>query len=308
MVMKIKMERRNNSPLLVQIVGVVLLLVALLRLFGLTVPTLAVALISVIAALISLADLLELVKEDKKYADRTEKFALCLFGLSLLVWFSSYTYPLNFDWVPVVGDAATLLGLGLVIYIYGYRERKIQNNIKQEEAKKLEEKEQEKKKLEELKEAKWKVTLNEYEEMNNINRSIIQLQDIDEETLPLHKLHNGWATLSFSLTTYFNELEGPFFDGVNREVYREFLICLNDLSKNIDNIIDPDHPIYIANLKVGTEKIAISRYNMLRGRGYKPSDEQVNIILHKRKEVLSSWTKVKSLILKRYEKEEVKRT
>ena len=276
-----------KSVYVVLAVGIIFVFSSFFRLIGFSVPSLVVALISVIAALISLSDLLEITKY-KKNVNAIQFLALVLLIVSMIIWL--FLPSINFDFVTTIGDSFTILGLGLVIGFYGLKEI-LEHNLNKvtENSKDI------------LSNCKFKITLNEYEEMMKINDIIERLKKLDQDIIPYNKLHNGWSFLSDSLAEQWNSWEGPFFDGINRKKYYTFLLVLDSVAEQIGNTSDAyNYRTYsYRNVEMWNETIEITIQPKINNR-YAASMKQLTEEIHKS---LLLWQDVKDSVIIRYEKE-----
>ncbi|MCY9373799.1 APC family permease [Bacillus sp. T17B1] len=277
---------KSKSAYVVLSVGAIFLICSICRLFGYLFPSIVVALISVIAALVSLSDVLEITRF-KKYGIYVQLTALLFFILSMTLWLLPIN--LNFPLAQSIGDSFTLLGLGLVIGLFGLKEILEHNNKKVIH-----------KPNETLKKCKYNITLNEYEEMMKLNDIIERLKKLDQDVFPYNKVHNGWAFFSDSLVEHWNAWRGPFFDGINREKYYEFLSELDRVSGEIGDITDTDYCLFShRKIEMWNEDIEITiqpRINNMYLASIKDIAEELD-------KAISLWAKVKEQVTKRYEKQ-----
>ncbi|EKN71592.1 hypothetical protein BABA_00735 [Neobacillus bataviensis LMG 21833] len=276
-----------KSAYVVLAVGIIFVISAIFRLFGFLVPSLVVALISVIAALISLSDVVEITRF-KKYGGIIQIVALVLFIFSMTIWL----FPINLksDIVQAIGDSFTILGLGFVIGLFGFKEILDQRREKNIE-----------KPNEKIENYKFRITLNEYEEMMRLNDIIVRLTKLDQDIFPFNKVHNGWALFSDSLSEHWNRWGGPFYDGMNRKKYYEFLLVLDRVAEKIGNVADADDYRTIRHTKVEMwgELLEITIQPRINNR-YLDSMNDLTEEIHK---ALLLWDEFKDLVNKRYEKE-----
>ncbi|OXS76980.1 DNA-binding protein [Lysinibacillus sp. KCTC 33748] len=271
-----------KSGIIVIAIGLIFVIAAICRLFGYSVPSSVVALISVIAALISLSDVLDITKS-KKYTVYVQGMALILFVIAMIMWlFPNLANSLS---LPSIGDVFTILGLGFVISLYGWKEIL------------------ESKKVNEIKvnnEYKFKLTEFEYNEMMQLNDIIERLKNLDREFFPYNKVHDGWAQFSDSLAEHWNRWKGPFYDGMNRKNYFEFLRVLDQTAEKIGDVADPDYRKFNTRIvKMWEDSIEVTCQPRMNNIHIASMDDVSKEI----QKVLILWDEVKNPITKRYEKE-----
>nr|WP_311230765.1 APC family permease [Bacillus wiedmannii] len=214
------------------IIGCLFILVGFSRFLGFEIDPFIVSLISLFAGLISLADLIG-ITPCKNLGVVVQGFAYTLFGILMFLWL--LRIKINFSNVQELGDAGTIIGLGLVILFIGFKEKLEKSNLQEEtviETQLTGTKENEPAK--ELRYYKYQIVLDEYENMMKINDIIKNLRKIDQDSLPYNKVHNGWALLSDCL----NEGWNPFFDGIHKEKYYIFLNELNSITTKLGHCAD----------------------------------------------------------------------
>ncbi len=283
----------KRSAYIVLGIGAMFCIVAVFRLFNFEVSGFVVAIFSLTAALISLSDLLEITRY-KNYVIRVLILALVIFigALTILV----LKIEVEFPFISNMGDSFTLIGLGLVIVLYGLKELIEKDEIipLENEIKPLEE---------ELKIARYKVTENEYNEMMEINDIIERLKDLDNRVLSFNKVHDGWASLSETLDFAWYQNNGPFFDGGNREKYSIFLKELDSFVEDISNSAETN---YLSTNEKPINMWGVSMPINMQRRSNGRYDLPLQSILTKRQNVLKLWTEFKDIVNKRYENERSK--
>ncbi|WP_222119480.1 APC family permease [Siminovitchia fortis] len=271
-----------KTPYFVIGIGIYLLIVAVLRFLGVSVSGVVIVLFSAVAALTSIADLFEILKY-KKAQNASLIIAFLCFLTSLLFMFLSET--IIFKYTTLLGDGFTILALGIVIGVFGIKDVK---DLSKETSPK------------ELKKYKFAITSNEYKEMNNINDIIERLKKIDEETLSYNRVHNGWAILVDTLTEHWNRWKGPFYDGLNRKYYFDFLTKLNHVAGEIGDIANPDYKgFHSRKIDMWDETIEITIQSAISNL-YVPTIVDIN---EQMVEVLNEWDNFKRIITERYERE-----
>ncbi|MGE7843665.1 APC family permease [Lysinibacillus sp. NPDC093712] len=283
----------KRSAYIVLGIGAMFCIVAVFRLFNFEVSGFVVAIFSLTAALISLSDLLEITRY-KNYVIRVLILALVIFigALTILV----LKIEVEFPFISNMGDSFTLIGLGLVIVLYGLKELIEKDEIipLENEIIPLEE---------ELKIARYKVTKNEYNEMMEINDIIERLKDLDNRVLNFNKVHDGWASLSETLDFAWHQNNGPFFDGGNREKYSIFL---KELDSFVDDISNSAETNYLSTNEKPINMWGVSMPINMQRRSNGRYDLPLQSILTKRQNVLKLWTEFKDIVNKRYENERSK--
>ncbi|MET3846950.1 hypothetical protein [Paenibacillus sp. OAE614] len=283
-----------KTPWIVIGVCIVLVFAAFLRLSGQEIPSLAIASFSVTALFTSLADLLEVLRLKRRYQTVSLILSMLFFVIALIVWF----FPPNLDpkIAQYVGDAFTILGIASVIVIFAVKELKAPvapiTSVSETEA------------PTEIidTELEFYMTKHEYAEMLNLNDIIEQLKLIDEETFPYHRVHNGWAMLYDTIVEHWHRGQGPFYDGLNRQMYLDFILKLDHATENISNIADTDPRTYRErNIKMWNENISVTiqpaYYNQ-----HVPTIQQVHTYLTTS---LNAWDDIKKQISERFEKSRV---
>lgn len=276
-----------KSGIIVMAIGLIFIIAAIYRLFEYSVPSSVVALISVIAAIISLSDVLDITKF-KKYTGYVQGMALILFVIVMIMWlFPNLANSLS---LPSIGDGFTILGLGFVIGLYGWKEI-------------LESKKVNKIKINEIKvneEDKYKLTEFEYHEMMQLNDIIERLKNLDREFFPYNKVHDGWALFYDYLAEHWNRWKGPFYDGLNRNNYIVFLHALDQTAEKIGDIADPDYRNFnTRKVNMWGDSIEVTcqpRINNIHIASMADVSKEIQ-------NVLILWDEVKNPITKRYEKE-----
>ncbi|MED3576928.1 DNA-binding protein [Bacillus cereus] len=274
---------KPKSAYVVLAVGVIFVFAAILRFFGYSTPSLVVALISLIAALISFSDILEITRY-KKIGTISQIFALIFFILAIIIWL--FQFNLEYQFIQTIGDSFTILGLGLVIGLYGFKEILDNKNIIEKSNPSIEY-------------IKFKITLNEYEEMMKLNDIMERLKKLDQDTFPYNRVHNGWAFFYDSLHEHLVKWHGPFFDGMNREKYDEFLWALNNATDKIGNIADPDYIIGTRKVEMWNEFIELTIQKSIHNAPI----SSMNDIKKEMTNVQLKWNEFKDLVNNRYEKE-----
>ncbi|QGM30153.1 APC family permease [Bacillus sp. N3536] len=277
----------TNPANWVMVIGIILVISAFLRLFGFPVPSLVVALISVVAALISLTDVLE-VTEYKKHSTTVQKLTFGVFGLAFILWLFQFNSKISL--IQNIGDGFTLMGLGLVILLYGWKER---IELKKEQ--------NTEKAIEINDEYKFKITKNEYDEVMKLNDIIERLKKIDQETLAKNRLHDGWAQFSDTLVEHLQKWGGePFYDGLNRQKFTEFIISLDSAAEQISNIANTDYQTQTTKeIDIGLNIVEVS----IQPRMNNMHIQSIDDVYKELKKSLNVWDEFKDLVNKRYEKE-----
>lgn len=272
-----------RTPWIAWGLSVFLIITAILRMVkGYSVPPLVVASFSVIAVLTSISDLLEVLKTRKKYQSLVLFFALIFLIIALCFW----VFPLDLDEkiAQKIGDGFTILGLASVIGIFGFKERKTSTAEVAEPLTNLD----------------FTMTHREYEEMLKLNDVIEQLKDLTMETFPYSRVHDGWALFYDTIAEYWNRLKSPFYDGLNRKMYYDFLQALNTATESIGGIADTDYRTFRHNkIKMWNEEIQVTTQPKLNSP-YVPTINDVNTELNI---ALDEWEKLKKQITQRYERE-----
>ncbi|MDX8367141.1 APC family permease [Cytobacillus sp. IB215665] len=287
---------KNKSAVVVISLGVVFIIIGFIRSAGIEVSGSVVTLISIIAALISFSDLLVIAKH-KKYANRVLLIALILFGTIIII--AVFRWNLDFLFTQSIGDGSTIIGLGLVILLYGLKENYNKDLVEEKQLNHGKNEEEQLNNDQVVVELKYGVTKNEYEEMMKINHIIVNLKKIDKQTSQLNTVHDGWAILFDHLYSHWDRRKGPFYDGKNRELFHLFLNRLDEVTEIIANIADPNPSIttfYVSMWDKTTEVSVQQRINNWNT----PSTNTIEIEIN---ETLELWNDLKKLIIDRYEKE-----
>jgi len=274
-----------KTPWIVIALGIFLALAAIFRLTGHDVPSLAVASFSVVAVFTSVADLLEVLRSKKMFQTVALIFAMFFFIIAFSVW----VFPPNIDpkVSQYVGDAFTILGIAAVIAIFGIKELKNSTALTSIADKEIE----------------YIMTKREFEEMMNLNDIIENLKLITDNTFPYNRVHNGWALFSDSLVEHWNRWRAPFYDGLNRQVYSEFITKLDLASEKISDIADTDPIRYReSTMKMWNDNISVTIQPAF-ANPHVPTVKQVHTHLI---EALNKWDVLKKQISERYEKSRAK--
>lgn len=276
----------SKSAPYVLALGVVFFIAGLLRFLNFPIPAIVIALISVMAAFLSLSDLLE-TNKIKGVSTATQILALISFVALMIVWL--FFRNVDYSFIPIIGDGFTVIGLGLVIGSFGFKEILEQRS-------KVNDKEQN----EMIAKYKFEVTSNEYKEMEKLSDEIEKLKAIDEKAETHYKIHNGWATLYDILNEEWANGQRPFFDGANRMEYAEFL---DELERFVDingNFIHENPSTYITKeIEMYGDPIPIT-ISPISKIEYLPSSKE---LYQAKINMFKKWRDFKDMIEKRYRKE-----
>ncbi|HDR6309121.1 TPA: APC family permease [Bacillus cereus] len=273
----------------------ILIIAGVYRFFDSSIPAIVIALISVTATFLSLSDLLEITKF-KKYSIVTLGIALISFVALMINWI--YPDKANYAFISPMGDGFTVIGFGIVIGLYGLKEileyRRKENVIKSNKEDVIESDEM-------IRNWQFEITSNEYKEMMKLNDIIERLKALDQEAFPYNKVHSGWSLFHDSLADYWNKSQGPFFDGVNRNKYYEFLCVLGDVTEEIGNVADSDNPRTFKYIEVEmwNEIMTINIQPRMNNSDLPSTDDLIEGI----DKALSLWNELKTLVNGRYEQE-----
>ncbi|MGV2967181.1 hypothetical protein [Paenibacillus sp. AGC30] len=259
------------------------------------VPTLFIALLSIAAALFTLADYYSDVKNNEKWATNTFVSGLVFLIASLvsLLLIPVLNNLTGFWIVQRAGDWATLFGLGIVVITIGYKEMaktKLVEPIKVQE-------EQDSpivivKKMNEI----------EYNTMMELNDVITQLKKIDPHVFGNGKVYNGWSVFYDILVDFYNA-GGPFYDGLNRQLFFEFLESLDSTTEIIVNLADPD---FDDDLDLGDIVLWGTSYEVYSQSSIKYIEgPTVQDVVENLGETLERWKSLKDNITKQYEQTRV---
>ncbi len=285
---------KSKSAFFVLAVGGILIIAGILRIFNFSIPTIVIALISVMAALLSLSDLLE-ITQNKKSSIASQSVALICFVILMLMWL--FPNKVDYEFSTPMGDGFTVIGLGFVIGLYGLKE--ILEYLRKEEV--IESEEEVIESDEMIRNCKFEITSNEYMEMMKLNDIIERLKSVDQEAFPNNKVHSGWSLFHDSLADYWNSLQGPFFDGLNRNKYYEFLCALGNVTEKIGNVADSDNPRTFKYIEVEmwNEIMTINIQPRMNNSDLPSTDDLIEGI----DKALSLWNELKALVNGRYEQE-----
>lgn len=274
-----------KTPWIVIALGIFLALAAIFRLTGHDIPSLAIASFSVVALFTSVADLLEVLRFKRLF----QTIALILAMFFFIVAFSVWVFPPIIDprVAQLVGDAFTILGIAAVIAIFGIKELKTSTALTSISDKEIE----------------FIMTKREFEEMMNLNDIIENLKIITANTFPNNRVHNGWALFYDALIEHWDRWRAPFYDGLNRQMYLDFLIKLDHATENISDIADPDPRRYReSNINMWKENISVT-IQPAYSNPHVPTIKEVNTYLI---DALTTWDNLKKQISERYEKSRAK--
>ncbi|MDN8593092.1 hypothetical protein Q0V21_30655 [Paenibacillus sp. 11B] len=290
-------------------IGYFYIVISIMRLI-IEVPTLFIALLSIAAALFTLADYYSDVKSNEKWATNTFVSGLVFLIASLV---SLLPIPVlnnltGFWIVQRAGDWATLFGLGIVVITIGYKEMaktKLAESLKVQEEQ-VPPIDTEPIKVQEEQDSPSvivkKMNENEYNTMMELNDVITQLKKIDPHVFGNDQVYNGWSVFYDILVDFYNA-GGPFYDGLNRQLFSEFLESLDSTTEIIVNLADPD---FDDDRDLGDI--------VLRGTSYEIySQSSINYIegptvqdvVEKLDETLERWKSLKDNITKQYEQTRV---
>ncbi|MEK4745087.1 MULTISPECIES: APC family permease [unclassified Bacillus (in: firmicutes)] len=273
----------------------ILIIAGVYRFFDSSIPAIVIALISVTATFLSISDLLEMTKF-KKYSIVTLGIALISFVALMINWI--YPDKANNAFISSMGDGFTVIGFGIVIGLYGLKE--ILESQRKEDV--IESNEEDVIETDEMiRNWKFEITSNEYNEMMQLNDIIERLKRLDQEAFPFNKVHDGWCLFHDSLADYWNSLQGPFFDGANRNKYHEFLCVLGNATDKIGSVADSDNPrtFRYREVEMWNETIAITIRPKMNNSDLPSTDDLMEGI----NKVLSLWDELKDLVNRRYEQE-----
>lgn len=277
-----------KTPYFVITMGLFLFVVAIMRFANNAVPGLVIAVFSIVAAFTSISDFFELMRNKSGY--KISSFtSFGFFGLALYLW----GFPpenISTSFAQLVGDGFTILGLSLVIGMIGFKE--IPFFLAKNRKRKIEE-------------ISYDITEIEYNQMLEINDIIERLKEVDIEILQNNRVHNGWGLLYDVLSHQWNSWKGPFYDGLNRKMFLDFLIKLDHITEDIANIAGTDVrnlrnrqiEIWGEKFEVYTQSTSTLPYNHV------PS---LQGIINNLGSVLLEWESLKKEITSRYQRERAK--
>ncbi|WP_410989333.1 APC family permease [Bacillus cereus] len=293
----------SKSALFASAIGIIFIIVGIFRFFDFSIPSIVVALMSVMAALISLSDVLE-ITQFRKYGLRVQFLALGFFIILMIIWLLRIN--VNSSLFQTIGDGFTVIGLGFVIGLYGLKEtfeyRRKEEVIELDEGDVIESDEEDVIESDEMiRIYKFEITSNEHKEMMKLNDIIERLKALDQKVFPSNKVHSGWSLFHDSLADYWNKLQGPFFDGVNRNKYHEFLCALGSATDKIGSVSDSDDPrtFEYTEVEMWNEMMTIHIQPRMNN-SYLPSTGDLIEGIDK---ALSLWDELKVLVNRRYEQE-----
>ncbi|WP_336991653.1 APC family permease [Bacillus toyonensis] len=270
----------------------ILIIAGVYRFFDSSIPAIVIALISVTATFLSISDLLEITKY-KKYSKVTLGIALISFVALMINWI--YPDTANYAFISPMGDGFTVIGFGIVIGLYGLKEI-----LEKEDA--IESNEEDVIETDEMiRNWKFEITSNEHKEMMQLNDIIERLKALDQKAFPSNKVHSGWSLFYDSLAEYWNKLQGPFFDGVNRNKHYEFLCALDNATSKIGSVSDFDDPRTY-------EYTEVEMWNQMMTIHITPRTNNNNLpstgdLKEGIDKALSLWDELKVLVNERYEHE-----
>ncbi|MGP3788256.1 hypothetical protein [Paenibacillus sp. 1A_MP2] len=139
--------------------------------------------------------------------------------------------------------------------------------------------------------------------MMELNDVITQLKKIDPKVFGAGQVYDGWSVFHDILEEIYNS-EGPFYDGLNRQLYFEFLKSLDEATEIIVNLADPELDIdrYLGDIVFWNTKYEIHlqpAINYIEGPTVRDAVEKLN-------ETLERWKSLKESITKQYEQTRVK--
>lgn len=213
-----------KTPHITIALGIAYVVIAFLR-WCFEVPILFIALLSIAAALFTIADLFNEMKDAQKLASSVFFGSLFFLILSIVsIPFNPLLSETMLELVQKSGDWATLLGLGIVVITVGYKELlkvSSQNPLATP--------------IEIVKQ----MSVNEYNTMLHLNDVVTQLEKIDRQVFPHGRIHNGWLACHDTLVDHFN-LGGPFYDGLNQQLFQEFLEDLGCAVETLATLNNPE--------------------------------------------------------------------
>ncbi|MDN4070903.1 APC family permease [Paenibacillus vini] len=274
-----------KTPWIVIALGVFLAIAAIFRLAGHEIPSLAVASFSVVAVFTSVADLIEVLRWRRIF----QTVSLFLAMVFFIVAFSVWVFPPKLDptVAQYIGDAFTILGIAAVIAIFGIKELKTSTALTSLNDKEVE----------------FLMTKREFEEMMNLNDIIENLKVITDDTFPYNRVHNGWALFYDSLSEHWNRWKAPFYDGINRQMFFDFIKKLDRATEEISNIADTDPRRYReCKIKMWNENLLVTIQPAI-SNPHVPTIKQVNTYLV---DAMNTWGNLKKQISERYEQSRAK--
>ncbi|MGF9891256.1 hypothetical protein ABEX78_21590 [Priestia megaterium] len=264
------------------VIGIAFLLIlfSIMRLFGFEIPVSVIASFSIVAALTSISDLLEIIKV-KRYQNIPLILALIFFVGALFIWIGDFSFN-STKYAPILGDCFTILGLGLVIGIFGYKEIPTKQTLG----------------IRHYRNMQYEVIEYDYQTMLDINDTIESLKAIDAEVIIVdNQIHDGWLQLEAVLDTYPVE-SGPFVNSLHQRTYQKFSISLEKYTILLANASDP-RPLgnkkRDLNVMINGELVSLTRTYI--------SDLEDNDFKTVRNSLLLDWGKLKDEVNDIYTRE-----
>ncbi|AKR38796.1 APC family permease [Bacillus cereus] len=275
---------KSISEKIVLCVGIGFILIGGVRFLGYSISSLVIALISIFAALISISDVLEITRY-KKYGNWIQNTALVII-VAIIVFL---VYPLNIapSIISTIGDSFTIIGLGLVILLFGWKEiQEKRSNKEPVESNEM------------IKNCKFQIVVNEYEQMMKLNDMIEKLKKLDQEANSYNRVHSGWGIFCECLFDYWNQDEGPFFDGYNQQKHYEFICALNNATKAIANtsFFDANYSIK-RELQIFNHNFDVTLDPLMKHIELPNIDDLMKEVYN----ALLLWEELKGLVNRRYE-------
>ncbi|MGC6589109.1 hypothetical protein ACPV3A_29710 [Paenibacillus sp. Dod16] len=276
-----------KTPKIAIALGYGYVFIALLR-WLIEVPTLFIALLSIAAALFTLQDFLSEVLESEKWSSRVFGGSLLFLVTSIVsLLFDSQPSESLLGFVQRAGDFATLLGLGVVVITIGYKEKAKVSRSEPIQDKQVSS-------IDIVKQMSDK----EYTTMMELNDVVTRLKKIDPQVFGYGQVHNGWSVFYDILVDVYNS-GGPFYDGLNRQLFREFLKSLDDTTEIITTLADPEPGTYrdLNSIVIWDIEIEIYSQHSINYRGGPTVQDAVT----KLAETLKHWETLKVNVTKQYE-------
>jgi len=248
-----------------------------MRLFGFEVPVLVIALFSIVAALTSISDLLEIIKV-KKHQNVPLVLALICFVGALFIWIVDFSFNSS-KYASILGDCFTILGLGLVIGIFGFKEIPIKQTLD----------------ISHYKNMQYEIIEYDYEVMLELNKVVQQLNSLDNKLIvKSNRVHDGWALFQGYLKDYLDS-SGPFIDGLHLQLLYKFFKLVGEYDEVLADGADPGF------IHQGNNNIKL----IIEGKEttlniYSISGTEFETIKNKAEVCLQNWEELKTVITNRY--------
>ncbi|PGB72261.1 hypothetical protein [Bacillus wiedmannii] len=284
------------------LVGLGIIFLAFLRIFGAFTPSILVMFcVSTAALLYSLVDLILELKKDTWKIVIIGLDIIAIIFLALSFTTDGMSRVFNIDKLSIPSEVVTLLAFGVVILTIGIKDRKsisetfksIQSKMHIDSMKKFSTLDSDI-----AKQSMRELANYEYNTVFNLNKVILELKKYDSYVQESTTIHDGWSTLADCFEYYRITNEGPFYDHGLNTLFWDFYQHLNSATNLFTNLSQPEGTIKIADIVIMKESFSVQRYVRIRRHD---STEEYNEAYKHINDAVERWNELKAIAIMKYE-------